>query len=157
MDFSSFKPISGRTFSENQFKNGMKNAKDTQIYTQRGPSATGSGPLTPLVSETEREGTSDEQISPAVRFPATGWAPSCSPQRGAPSGTLGLAEGWPEHLRRACMAVRRRCSPWPGCSGVVEHAQGLLRAFPSYYGSNAPKSKRKGAKTSEVRRGGALQ
>ena len=72
MDFTSFKPISGNPFSENQFENGIKNAKDTRIYTQHGPPATDSGTLTPLVSETERESTSDEQISPAVRSPATG-------------------------------------------------------------------------------------
>jgi len=50
----------------------MKKAKHTQINTHRGPPATDSGPLTPPVSQTERELTSDEQISPAVRFPATG-------------------------------------------------------------------------------------
>jgi len=72
MDFTSFKSIFWKTFSENQIEIGIKNAKDTQIYTQHGPPATDSGPLTPLVSETERESTSDEQISPAVRSPATG-------------------------------------------------------------------------------------
>ena len=72
MDFTTFKSISGNYFSENQFEIGIKNTKDTQIYTQLGPPATDSGPLTPLVSVTEREGTSDERISPAVRSPATG-------------------------------------------------------------------------------------
>ena len=50
----------------------MKNATHTQIYTHRGTPATDSGSPTPPVSETERELTSDEQISPAVRSPATG-------------------------------------------------------------------------------------
>ena len=50
----------------------MKKAKHTRIYTHRGPPVTDSGPVTPPVSETERELTSDERISPAVRSPATG-------------------------------------------------------------------------------------
>jgi len=72
MDFTSFKLFSGNHFSENQFKTGMKNTKDTQNSTRLGPLATDSGPPTPLVSVTERESTSDEQISSAVRSPATG-------------------------------------------------------------------------------------
>ena len=50
----------------------MKNARSTRISTRLGPLATDSGPATPLVSVTEREGTSDEWISSAVRSPATG-------------------------------------------------------------------------------------
>ena len=78
----------------------MKNTKDTRISTHLGPPCvTDSGPPAPLVSVTEREGTTDERISSAVRSPATGWAPLCSPQRGASKGALGLAGGWPEHPR----------------------------------------------------------
>ena len=64
-------------FLENLFlkiksKTGSETLKTPQIYTQHGPPATDSGPLTPLVNESERESTFNEQISPAVRFPATG-------------------------------------------------------------------------------------
>ena len=151
MDFTSFKSI-----SENQFEIGIKNAKDTQIYTQRGPPATDSGRHTPLVSETEREGTSDERISPAEvpghgvstivlpaarriqRYPRIGRRMAGAPLTSMHGGTAAL------------LAVA-------GCSGAVQHGQGLLRASPSHYGSNAPKSKRNGAETSEVRRCGALR
>ena len=67
MDFISFK-----LFSKNQFEIGMKNTKDTRISTHLSPPATDSGPPTPLVNVTKREGTSDEWISSAVRSPATG-------------------------------------------------------------------------------------
>ena len=50
----------------------MKNTKDTLISTHLGLPATDSGSLTPLVSVTEREGTTDEWISSAVRSPAMG-------------------------------------------------------------------------------------
>ena len=67
MDFTSFKPISGNIYS----RKPTKKATRTQIYTHQGPPATDSGSPTPPVSETERELTCDEQISPAVRSPAT--------------------------------------------------------------------------------------
>ena len=134
----------------------MKNTKDTQISTRLGPLATNSGSPTPLVSVTERESTSDERFSSAVRSPATGWAPTCSPQQGAPEGVLGSAGRWPEHPR-ACMAARRRSSPWPGLSGGVERAWGIVRASSPCYEPNAPKSKRNEAETSRFRRGGPLR
>ena len=72
MDFINFKSISGNCFLKINSKSGSKTLKTPRSTPNVVPPATDSGPLTPPVSETERECTSDEQISPAVRFPATG-------------------------------------------------------------------------------------
>ena len=57
----------------------------------------------------------------------------------------------------ACMAARRRCSPWPGHSGGVERARGIVRASSPRPEPNALKSKRNEAEIGGFRRGGALR
>jgi len=59
-------------FLKIHFKSALENARNTQISTHPDLLAADSGPPTPLVSVTERRGTSDEQIPPAVRPVATG-------------------------------------------------------------------------------------
>jgi len=135
----------------------MKNARNTCISTRLGPPAADSGSPTPLVSVTERESTSDERISSAVMSPATGWAPTCSPQQGAPEGALWFGRRMTGALPLACMAARRRCSPWPGCSGGVERARGTVYASSSHSEPNALKNRQNRAETGRFLRGGALR
>ena len=70
MDFISFKPFSGNYFLKIEI--GIKTLRTPGSTPNLVPLVTDSGPLTPLVSMTVREGTSDERISSAARSPATG-------------------------------------------------------------------------------------
>jgi len=86
------------TFLKNEFRNsffksGLENARNTQIYTHPNPRAADSEPPTPLARVTERRGTSDEQISPAVSPPATGEHQRASRSEAHPM----VALAWPEN------------------------------------------------------------
>jgi len=59
-------------FRNSFFKSALENARNTQMYTQPNPRPADSGARTPLASVTERRGTFDELISPAVRSSAAG-------------------------------------------------------------------------------------